>query len=289
MSDTPQPFATPTPMKPVGANSRDALRRIFGREKPVIGVVHLAPLPGSPRHEGGRVEAIYERGLADAHAYLDGGCDGVIVENHGDVPFSKPDDIGPETAAHMAVVSDRIRRAFAKPVGINVLANAAIPALAVASAAGAAFIRVNQWANAYVANEGLIEGEAARALRYRARLRANGIAIFADAHVKHGAHAIVADRPVEEQVRDLAFFDADAIIATGQRTGHAADLDYIRLIKNASHLPTLVGSGVTPDNAGDILSMVDGVIVASALKQDGVWWNTVDPNRVKDFMARLRR
>ena len=210
-------------------------------------------------------------------SYLDGGCDGVIIENHGDIPFAKPDDIGPETAAYMAVISDRIRRELGKPVGINVLANAAIPALAIASASGAGFIRVNQWANAYVANEGFVEGESGRAARYRAKLRANGIRVFADAHVKHGAHAIVADRPVEELVKDLVFFDADAIIATGQRTGHAADLSYISMIKEAAGLPTLVGSGVTPDNANDILGIVDGVIIASALKHDGVWWNAGRP------------
>ena len=81
---------------------------------------------------------------------------------------------------------------------------AAIPALAIATASQASFVRVNQWANAYVANEGFMEGEAARAMRYRAQLRAHGVSIFADAHVKHGAHAIVADRPVEELVRDSA-------------------------------------------------------------------------------------
>ena len=267
-----------------------ALADLFGRSRQVlIGVVHLLPLPGAPRFDGQAVEMIYEQGLTDAAAYLEGGLDGVIVENHGDVPFSKPDAIGPEVPAHMAVIADRIRRRFAKPIGINVLANAAIPALAVASAAGAGFVRVNQWANAYVANEGVVEGEAARAMRYRSSLRARGIRIFADAHVKHGAHAIVGDRPVAEQVRDLVFFDADAVIATGQRTGHSADLDYIRMIKDASHLPTLVGSGVTPENVNDVLSIVDGVIVASALKHDGVWWNAVDPERVKRFVAAVRR
>jgi membrane complex biogenesis BtpA family protein len=275
--------------KPVGQSAGDAILSIFGRTKVVIGVVHLAPLPGAPRYNGELVEDIYQRGLDDARAYLHGGCDGVIIENHGDVPFAKPDDIGHETASHMAVVSDRIRRELGRPIGINVLANAAIPALAIASAAGAGFVRVNQWANAYVANEGFIEGEAARAMRYRALLRANGIRIFADAHVKHGAHAIVADRPVEEQVKDLVFFDADAVIATGQRTGHAADLGYIRMIKEASGLPTLVGSGVTPDNANDILGVVDGVIVASSLKYDGVWWNQVEPARVSAFIAGLKR
>lgn len=273
--------------KPVGRGDANVLRTIFGRPQALIGVVHLLPLPGSPRFEGEAVESIYAQGLGDARAYLEGGLDGVIVENHGDVPFLKPDEIGPETAAHMAVVADRIRRELGRPVGINVLANAAIPALAVASAAGAGFVRVNQWANAYVANEGFVEGEAARAMRYRARLRAGGIRIFADAHVKHGAHAIVADRPVEEQVRDLVFFDADAVIATGQRTGHAADLDYIRMIKEASGLPTLVGSGVTAENAADILAIADGVIVASSLKHEGVWWNPVDPERVRCFTAAL--
>ncbi len=278
-----------TPTRPIGQSSADTLLSLFGRTKVVIGVVHLAPLPGAPRYDGEAVEAIYQRGLDDARAYLHGGCDGVIIENHGDIPFAKPDDIGPETAAYMAVVADRIRLELGKPIGINVLANAAIPALAVASAAGAGFVRVNQWANAYVANEGLMEGESGRAARYRARLRANGIRIFADAHVKHGAHAIVADRPIEELVRDLVFFDADAIIATGQRTGHAADLDYIRMIKAAAGLPTLVGSGVSPDNAGDILDIIDGVIIASALKHDGVWWNTVDPTRVTAFITGLKR
>jgi uncharacterized protein len=275
--------------KPVGQATGNALVELFGRDKAIIGVVHLAPLPGAPRYDGADVEAIYQRGLDDARAYLSGGCDAVIVENHGDIPFAKPDDIGHETSAYMAVISDRIRRELGRPVGINVLANAAIPALAIASAAGAGFVRVNQWANAYVANEGFIEGEAARAMRYRARLDARGIRVFADAHVKHGAHAVVADRPVEEQVKDLVFFDADVVIATGQRTGHAADLGYIRMIKDAAGLPTLVGSGVTPENVNDILSIADGVIVASSLKYEGVWWNAVDPDRVKTFIAGIRR
>ncbi|HEX4765625.1 MAG TPA: BtpA/SgcQ family protein [Lichenihabitans sp.] len=273
---------------PISSTSGNAIEALFGRPKALIGVVHLMPLPGAPRYEDGGVEAIYARALSDARAYLDGGCDGVMVENHGDIPFAKPGAIGPEVAAHMAVAADRIRGALGKPLGINVLANAPIPALAIASASGAGFIRVNQWANAYVANEGLLDGEAAHAMRYRANLRAKGVRIFADADVKHGAHAITGDRPVEELVRDLVFFDADAIIATGQRTGHTADLDYVRRIKEASHLPTLVGSGVTTDNVAAILGIVDGVIVASSLKQDGVWWNPVDPARVRRFVAAAR-
>ncbi|MGO9757732.1 MAG: BtpA/SgcQ family protein [Roseiarcus sp.] len=273
------------------ARRRDnALKAIFGRERGVlVGVVHLEPLPGAPDHRGSQVEPIYERALMDARAYTAAGFDGLIVENHGDIPFAKPDDIGPETAAHMAVACDRIRRETGLPIGVNVLANAALHALAVACASGARFVRVNQWVNAYVANEGLIEGAAARALRYRRELAAEGVRILADAHVKHGAHAIVQDRPITELVRDTEFFSADAVIATGQRTGHAADLDYNRSICAATTLPTLVGSGVTPDNVADILAIVDGVIVASSLKVDGVWWNPVDPARAKAFVERVGR
>ena len=273
----------------VARSRENALQAIFGRDGGVlIGVVHLAPLPGAPDHSVDEVEPIYARGLADARAYAAAGFDGLIIENHGDIPFSKPQDIGPETAAHMAVACDRIRRETGLPIGVNVLANGALHALAVASASGARFIRVNQWANAYVANEGLIEGAAATALRYRRALGAQGVRIFADAHVKHGAHAIVQDRPVAELVRDVEFFNADAVIATGQRTGHAADLGYIGSLKAATTLPTLVGSGVTPENVNAILAIVSGVIVASSLKVDGGWWNPVDPQRARDFVARAR-
>jgi uncharacterized protein len=273
----------------VSSNRGDALETLFGKARGVlIGVVHLLPLPGAPDFEAGGVEPIYDRALADARAYVEGGFDGLIVENHGDIPFAKPDDIGPETAAHMAVAADRIRRETGVPLGVNVLANAALHALAVASAAGARFVRVNQWANAYVANEGLIEGAAAPASRYRRNLGAQSVRIFADAHVKHGAHAIVQDRPVAELVRDVEFFNADVVIATGQRTGHAADLDYIRSIRSATTLPAMVGSGVTPENVRAILNVVEGVIVASALKTGGRWWNAVELERAKQFVDEAR-
>jgi uncharacterized protein len=265
-----------------------AIRDIFGTDKALIGVVHCPPFPGSPRYRGEDIQGIYDACLRDAEAYIAGGMSGLIVENHGDIPFSKPDDLTPETAACLAVAADRIRAATGAPLGINVLANAPLHAFAVAAATAAAFIRVNQWANAYVANEGFMEGRAAEAMRYRSLLRAEGVRVFADTHVKHGAHAITADRTIAELTRDLAFFDADAIIATGQRTGDAATGDEIREIRAATHLPLLVGSGVTKENLASILTQTDGVIVASSLKQGGVWWNPVDPGRVAQFVASAR-
>jgi uncharacterized protein len=267
------------------AHAREsAVLKIFQKSKVAIGVVHCPPLPGAPRYDGGPVSTIYDRALQDAEAYAAGGIDGLIIENHGDIPFLKPDAIGPETAAALAVITDRVRRAVDVPLGVNVLANAPLPALAVAKAGGARFIRVNQWANAYVANEGFVEGDAAHALRYRAALRAEDIAIFADSHVKHGSHAIVADRSVAELTRDLEFFDADAVIATGQRTGDPADLHELETIGRATALPVLVGSGVTLDNVVSILERSAGVIIGSSLKRGGVWWEPVEKARVAAFM-----
>jgi hypothetical protein len=275
--------------KSIGKPRQHALDALFGkRRKVIIGVVHVHPLPGSPNYEGEPIEAVYDEALADAQRYATAGFDGLIVENHGDIPFLKPKDIGPETAACMAIIAQRIRQEVRLPVGINVLANGALAALAVAKAAGSSFIRVNQWANAYVANEGIIEGQAAEALRYRSLLKAQQVHIFADAHVKHGAHAITADRSIAELARDVEFFDADVVIATGQRTGDAATLEEIREIKEATTLPVVVGSGVSVENVGDVLQAADGAIIASSLKRDGVWWNEVDPRRVAAFVKTVK-
>jgi membrane complex biogenesis BtpA family protein len=272
-------------MQTISGNSGNAIDHIFGRPKALIGMIHCPPFPGSPRYRGEPLDQIYDACLRDAEGLISNGLHGLVVENHGDVPFSKPDEIGPETSAFMAVVVDRIKRNFDVPIGINVLANAPIPALAIARATGAAFIRVNQWANAYVANEGFMEGRAASAMRYRSALRGEGIKVFADSHVKHGSHSITADRSVAELTRDLEFFDVDAVIATGQRTGDSATMKEINEVADATNLPVLVGSGVSADNIAQILTRASAVIVASSLKEGGVWWNPVDPVKVRDFVT----
>ena len=274
---------------PVYRAKPNAIQALFGRRKAVIAVIHSRPLPGAPAYDGEPMQDILDFALAEAERYRAGGVDGLIVENHGDIPFAKPGDIGPETIAAMAVMTQQVRAASGLPTGVNVLANGAIAALAVAKAAGASFIRVNQWANAYVANEGLLDGEAGAAMRYRAMLRARDIKVFADVHVKHGAHAITADRPISELARDVEFFDADVAIATGQRTGNPVTMEELSEIAAGCSLPVAVGSGVTPENVAEILTIADAVIVASTLKHDGVWWNPVDADRLATFMAAVGR
>jgi len=272
-------------MQAISENPDGVINQIFRRSKALIGMIHCPPFPGSPRYRGESLNQIYDACLRDAEFLVNNGLHGLIVENHGDVPFSKPDDIGPETPAFMAVVVERIKRNFDVPIGINVLANAPITAFAIARATDSAFIRVNQWANAYIANEGFMEGRAAQAMRFRSALRGEGIKVFADSHVKHGSHSITSDRSIGELTRDLDFFDVDAVIATGHRTGDSATLEEIEEVADATSLPVLVGSGVDADNIAQILTRASAVIVASSLKKDGVWWNPVDPEKVRRFVT----
>lgn len=275
--------------KSVYRKKNNTIHELFNTKKAVIGVIHSKALPGSAGYQGESIQDIYDFALDEAHKYQEGGVDALIVENHGDIPFSKPNDIGPETIAAMSVMANHVRENTSLPVGINFLANAAIPALSVAKASQSSFIRINQWANAYVANEGFIEGEAAKATRFRSWIRANGIKVFADVHVKHGAHAIVSDRSISEMARDAEFFDADILIVTGQRTGDSAQIDEVKEIASGSQLPIVIGSGVNLENVEELFTVAQGVIVASSLKEDGVWWSPVSVPKVKKLTEKVKK
>lgn len=263
----------------------DALYEIFPNAKPIIGVIHLAALPGSPDYDGSSVETVYETAKVDAESLANGGVDGICVENASDMPFSRPEDIGPETVAALTAACRAVQSVTDLPLGITCVANGVIPALAVAKAVGARWVRANQWVNAYVANEGFLNGPAPIAARYRSHICANDVRIFADVHVKFGAHAITADRTVTDQATDAEWFGADALIATGLRTGNPTRPEEVTEVRNGTTLPVLVGSGLEPEQVPQLLAAADGAIVGQWLKHDGLWWNRVDPQRVRRLMS----
>ena len=267
------------------------LKDIFPVEKPIIPTLHLLSLPGAPYYDGRPMDDIVEYTMREVEILAECGVDGLIVENHGDIPFIKPERFPYETVAAMTCVGSEVAK-FAKThnmaVGVNCLANAAIPALSIAKAIHADFVRINQYVNAYVANEGFIEGLAGDILRYRKNISAEDVSIFADVHVKHGSHAIVADRPIPEQAKDVLFFSGDVLVCTGSRTGDAPTDDEMRAIKVRPDVPVVVGSGITAENVAHILSIVDGGIIATYFKKDNVWYNTVERDRAMYFMDRVR-
>lgn len=263
---------------------KDPIKNIFGKEKAIIGMIHTKALPGAPRYNGESMDEIIEFSINDAKALMEGGVDGLMFENAWDVPFSKPADIGHETVAALTVLANEVTREVNLPFGFNFLANGVIQSLAAAKATNANWVRCNQWVNAYVANEGILEGASAEAMRYKKMLQGEDIKVLADVHVKHGSHSIVADRSLAEQTRDNIFFDADILIATGSRTGDETSLDELIGISNNTQLPVIVGSGLNHNNAEKILENSSGAVVGSYLKEDGVWWNPVDVERVKKLM-----
>ncbi len=258
-----------------------ALAEMFTGSPVLVGAVHLPALPGSPQYTGQPVAEIARFAVEESRAYIDNGFDGVIVENHGDIPFLKPGQHGYETAASMGVVTAAVVAEIGGCVGVSVLSNGGECAVAAAWSAAAGFVRVNQWANAYVANEGFIEGQAAVTTRFRHRIGAGPVRVFADVHVKHGAHAIVADRTLAEQTEDAEFFDADVLIATGSRTGDAASADEVAVIRENTVLPVIIGSGITAQNVRALLAECDGAIVASSVKDNGRWWGRVAGEKVR--------
>jgi membrane complex biogenesis BtpA family protein len=253
----------------------------------LIGMVHLVPLPGSPRWRGSMAEVI-DGALADARALVEGGIDALLVENFGDVPFA-PGRADASTVAALAVAAAAVRTAWpAIPLGINVLRNDARSALAIACATGSAFVRANVHAGAVVTDQGLIQGDAFATLRER-RLLGSETAIFADVQTKHAAP--LAPVELQHEARDLVLRAlADGLIVTGHSTGAPAALDDLKRVRDAvPGAPLLVGSGVTAETVAELLSIADAVIVGTWLKRDGRVGNPVDPSRVGRLVEAARR
>jgi membrane complex biogenesis BtpA family protein len=258
---------------------------LFGVRRALVGCVHVQALPGTPGG-GAPVAAIAEAAARDARTYQEAGFHAVILENMHDRPYLKR-AAGPEVVAGMTAVAQRVRDAVSLPMGIQVLAGANQAAVAVAHAAGACFVRAEGFVFAHVADEGLIEGDAGPLLRYRRAIGADAVRVFADIKKKHSAHALTADVSLADTAHAAEFFLADALVVTGAATGRAADPEDVRAAFAATALPTLVGSGTTPENIGQFPE-ADGFIVGTWVKVDGLWTNPVDPRRA-EVLARVLR
>jgi membrane complex biogenesis BtpA family protein len=255
-----------------------AIQSLFGVPRALIGVIHAAALPGTPSNCMG-VAAIAEQAVREARVYEAAGFHGLAIENTHDRPYLRS-SVGPEIGAAMAVIGAEVRRAVNLPLGVQVLAGANDWAVAIAHACGASFVRVEGFVFAHVADEGLIESSAGALLRYRRAIGAGNVRVFADIKKKHSAHAITADVDIVETAKAAEFFQADGVIVSGVSTGQPADADEVRMVSGAVSIPTLVGSGITPENM-ESFEAADALIVGSYVKQGGVWSNRLDEGRVR--------
>jgi hypothetical protein len=248
---------------------------------PVIGMVHLRPLPGSPRYAGD-FDAVIEAAVADARIWQEAGAHGLMMENFGDVPFFK-DNVPSETVEAMTNVAGAIRSAVPElPLGINVLRNDGLSAVTIAAAVGASYIRVNVLSGAAVTDQGLIEGRAAEIMRYRQAVGAD-IKVLADVRVKHAAP--LAERPLQDEVAELVHrAGADAVIVSGSGTGKPTDPSHAAEVKRyAGDTPVLIGSGADADSIPQLKGACDGFIVGSAAKPGGKIDEPVDLSLAKQI------
>jgi membrane complex biogenesis BtpA family protein len=265
----------------------NSLADMFGVEKPVIGMVHLWPLPGAPGYAGHGMGTIMDHARRDASALLEGGVDGLIVENMWDLPYYVGADVPLEATTAQAVAARAIVEMAHVPVGINVVHNGGLVELAIAVAAGADFVRVCILTGARLWDTGdLDHGCAADLLRRRKDLSAENIKLFADVDKKHSVPFPGLD--LETHIEWTEFYRADALIVSGRMTGDAPPLDKVRQARELATRPILMGSGTTAGNIAGFLQYADGAIVGSSLKVDGVAENPVDLNRVQGYMAAVR-
>jgi membrane complex biogenesis BtpA family protein len=256
----------------------------------LIGVIHLLPLPGDPGHAGGGFAAAYERARSDAEAMVRGGIDGLIVENFGSAPFVK--GTGQERIpAHQAVAIAHVAQACKQlgvPVGVNCLRNDGITAVGIAAACALDFVRINVHTGAYVTDQGLIEGEAHATLRHRMALGATQVEIWADVLVKHAAPLAPIDP--ETATRDCVERGlADAVVVTGSATGQSVDPKLLERVRSAcAGRPVVIGSGLSPFNAPQLLPLAEAAIVGTWIKRDGLVRNEVDPERVNALVEACR-
>ncbi|AFZ32318.1 photosystem I assembly BtpA [Gloeocapsa sp. PCC 7428] len=261
------------------------LKQLFKTPNPIIGVVHLLPLPTAPGW-GNNLKAVIDRAEQEATALASGGVDGIIVENFFDAPFTK-NQVDPAVVSAMTVVIQRLMQLVTIPLGVNVLRNDAHSALAIATVVKAQFIRVNVLTGVMATDQGLIEGQAHQLLRYRREIGSD-VRIFADVLVKHA-------RPLSSPNLTVAVQDtierglADAVILSGWATGSPPDLQDLELAKAAAYdTPVLIGSGANWENISTLMQAADGVIVSSSLKRHGRREQTIDPIRVSQFVEAAR-
>ncbi|NEQ30463.1 MAG: BtpA/SgcQ family protein [Leptolyngbya sp. SIO4C5] len=262
------------------------LNQIFQTPNPIIGVVHLLPLPTSARWQG-NLQAVVARAEQEATALASGGVDGLVIENFFDAPFTK-EQVDPAIVSAMSLIVQRLMQIVALPVGINVLRNDARSALAIATCVEAAFIRVNVLTGVMATDQGLIEGQAHQIMRYRRELGSD-VKILADVLVKH-ARPLGSPNLTTAVQETIERGLADGVILSGWATGSPPSLEDLELAKAAAgDTPVLIGSGADWENIPKLMQAADGVIVSSSLKRHGKIDQPIDPIRVSQFVEATHR
>lgn len=259
--------------------------RAMGTSAPVIAMVHFGALPGTPLYDADAgIEGLIEGARKDLHALQDAGFDAVMFGNENDRPYEFKVDTA--STATMAYAIGRLRDEITVPFGVNVLWDP-MSTIALAASTGARFVR-EIFTGTFASDMGPWSPDAGQAMRYRARLGADDVAMMFNVAAEF-AHSLDT-RSLPDRARSAVFSSIpDAVLVSGQITGEAAEMADLEAVKRVlPDTPVLANTGVKHDTVADVLAVADGLIVGSALKVDGDTWAPVDPDRAADFMDRVR-
>jgi membrane complex biogenesis BtpA family protein len=254
-------------------------RELFEDRPPLIGVVRLRALPGSPAYRGDFIET-RRCALRDADALVHGGFDAVLIENCGDGPFTE-DRVPPETVAALSVLAAAVSGAVTVPVGLSVLRNDGRAAVAAATAAGAAFVRLNVHVGVVLTDQGIVEGRAAETLRWRSSIGSE-VALLTDVGVRVAKP--VGPRDAARVAHDCYFHGlAHALIV------HDAGEEALAVRRAAPEAPIIVAGALSQHTIAGALAGFDGVILDDEVQPPGKHAKAIDPRQVREWTSAAGR
>jgi membrane complex biogenesis BtpA family protein len=261
------------------------LKDTFGADKPIIGMIHLGALPGSPLHdEKGGMTKVIEEAAGDIEALQTGGVDAVMFGNENDRPYLLA--ASPVTIAAFAFAVGQLKPTLRVPFGVNYLWDP-VATVALAVASGARFAR-EIFTGVYESDMGLWAPDAASALRLRRDGGRPDLKLLFNINAEFASP--LGSRSIAQRARNAVFSSlADVVLVSGPMTGEAVDTARLREAKEAvPDTPVFANTGVAIDSVETILGIADGAIVGTHFKVDGKTFNRVDATRVSRFMDKVR-
>ena len=228
--------------------------RLFGTNKPIIGMIHLA---------GKNKRQKIKRALEELAIYEEESIDGSIIEDyHGDYW-----DVY-ETLRESETKFNLIR-------GINLLGNPYL-SFNLATKFGCRFVQFDT-----IQTNELNVGKYRQLIKQYQEIVILGGVRFK--YTKPGENSLKKD--LEDGIQRC-----DAIVTTGEGTGIETPIEKLKEFRNLlEDFPLLVGAGVNLDNIYSQLKITDGAIIGSYFKLNGNTYLPVDRKKVKDLMDVVKK
>lgn len=258
---------------------------MFGTEKPVIGMLHLQPLPGDPLYYPGvSVSRVIDAAKRDLEALQSGGVDGILITNELSMPYEQ--HVSAVTLAAMGHVIGALAAEFSTPWGAEAIYDGDAT-IELCAAVEAQFTRCN-FCGAWAGDLGLINRDFAHTMRRRAALRLDDLKMFH--FITSEGEVYLNDRSTPDIADSLVFNCLpDALVIGGSAAGRGASGELADEVRaRVGDVPVVCGTGCRENTVADVFSHYDGAFVGTCLKRDGKLDAPVEAERVVRFMAAAR-